>query len=343
MLKYKGGINMKKRNASFSAFGWDFQVNAAIVLMLENIEEVDKVRVEGTTEDIELTLTSGKKIYSQAKSVVNASNDFSNVRGKMSDALESLADAYKVGDSKQLIYVTNSPNPFNDESTRSVFYGASKRSFNDLPSSCRETIEKMVSQLADGLDTNQLLVRVIPFETDDLTERYKEVKRVVDEFIYEVAPNYPGMGRQVLEIWQKELFQNATQKNIELTISKKQLVWTIIVLTTDVEKNESEYLEEVDSCDYHEIVRTYKNLINTCTERFEFATKIISDYNTYEYQGRTKDKLYDFINNQWENYLDEFEDNQIDEEIKEQIIKIILFNVLKQKWTVNSIKKKVKL
>ena len=90
---------MKKRNASFSAFGWDFQVNAAIVLMLENIEEVDKVRVEGATEDIELTLTSGKKIYSQAKSVVNASNDFSNVRGKMSDALESLADAYKVGDS----------------------------------------------------------------------------------------------------------------------------------------------------------------------------------------------------------------------------------------------------
>lgn len=88
---------MKKRNASFSAFGWDFQINAAIVLMLENITEVNKVRVEGATEDIELTLDNGEKIYSQAKSVVRANDDFSNVKKKMNDALESLTDAYKMG------------------------------------------------------------------------------------------------------------------------------------------------------------------------------------------------------------------------------------------------------
>lgn len=334
---------MKKRNASFSAFGWDFQINAAIVLMLENIAEVDNVRVEGVTEDIEITLVNGKKIYSQAKSVVNASNDFSNVRSKMKDALESLADAYKMGDSKQLIYVTNSPNPFNDDTTRSVFYGATKRCFKDLPNTCKETIEDMVSRLDDSIDTEQLIVRVIPFETDDLSERYKEIKRVVDDFVYEVAPNHPGMGKEVLDIWQKELFQNATQTNVELTISKKQLVWTIIVLTADVEKNESEYLEEIDSCDYNEVVRGYKSLINTCTERFELATRIISDYSDYEFNGKAKEKLSDFINTQWRNYLDELDANQIDEDVKEQIIKIILFNVLKQKWTVNSIKKKVNL
>ena len=112
----------------------------------------------------------------------------------------------------------------------------------------------MTEQLSESIDLNQLVIRVIPFETDDLTERYKEVKRVVDDFVYEVAPNYLGIGKQVLDIWQKDLFQNATQRNIELTISKKQLVWTIIVLTTDVEKNESEYLDEIDCCDYQEIV-----------------------------------------------------------------------------------------
>lgn len=57
---------MKKRNASFSAFGWDFQINAAIVLMLENITEVNKVRVEGATEDIELTLDNGEKIFGES-------------------------------------------------------------------------------------------------------------------------------------------------------------------------------------------------------------------------------------------------------------------------------------
>ena len=58
---------MGDRNASPSAFGWDFQVNAAILLMLENIREADKVRVEGADEDIEITLKDKTKIYFQVK------------------------------------------------------------------------------------------------------------------------------------------------------------------------------------------------------------------------------------------------------------------------------------
>ena len=42
------------RNATPSSFGWDFQINAAIVLMLENIKTIKSVRVEGKKEDIEL-------------------------------------------------------------------------------------------------------------------------------------------------------------------------------------------------------------------------------------------------------------------------------------------------
>ncbi len=34
---------MANRNASATLFGWDFQVNAAIVLMLENIKSVNKM------------------------------------------------------------------------------------------------------------------------------------------------------------------------------------------------------------------------------------------------------------------------------------------------------------
>lgn len=43
---------MKSSNASASAFGWDFQSNAAIMLMLKNIEKASKVKVEGQTEDV---------------------------------------------------------------------------------------------------------------------------------------------------------------------------------------------------------------------------------------------------------------------------------------------------
>ena len=61
---------MKSTNASSSAFGWDFQSNAAIMLMLKNIDKATKVKVEGQTEDIEITFTNGKMLMSQVKSVV---------------------------------------------------------------------------------------------------------------------------------------------------------------------------------------------------------------------------------------------------------------------------------
>lgn len=52
---------MSSRNASPSAFGWDFQVNSALLLMLENIKEAKRVRVEGADEDIEITLQDQSK------------------------------------------------------------------------------------------------------------------------------------------------------------------------------------------------------------------------------------------------------------------------------------------
>lgn len=70
----------RSRRADAVVFGFDFQVNAAIVLFLENIEEVEKICLEGNYEDIELELSSGKMILAQAKAVEKASSDFANVR-----------------------------------------------------------------------------------------------------------------------------------------------------------------------------------------------------------------------------------------------------------------------
>ena len=44
----------KSRRANAVLFGFDFQVNAAIVLMIENIEDLKSLRLEGNIEDIEL-------------------------------------------------------------------------------------------------------------------------------------------------------------------------------------------------------------------------------------------------------------------------------------------------
>ena len=103
---------MENRNASASAFGWDFQANAAILLMLENIQEAEKVRVEGKDEDIEITLADKTKIYSQVKAVIKP-DDYSHVIAKLTAALETMNQAASNGDGCLYTYITNSPNPFN--------------------------------------------------------------------------------------------------------------------------------------------------------------------------------------------------------------------------------------
>jgi hypothetical protein len=84
---------MKSTNASASAFGWDFQSNAAIMLMLKNIKVATAVKVEGKTEDIEITLDNGNTIYSQTKAVFDPYNDFGNVIAKLKAGLKTLNSA----------------------------------------------------------------------------------------------------------------------------------------------------------------------------------------------------------------------------------------------------------
>lgn len=86
---------MRDRRAHAVLFGFDFQVNAAIILMLENIKELKSLRLEGEKEDIELTLENGEKILAQAKSVERASSDFSNVRKNLRKALTTLSEGTK--------------------------------------------------------------------------------------------------------------------------------------------------------------------------------------------------------------------------------------------------------
>lgn len=96
---------MRDRRAHSVLFGFDFQVNAAIVLMLENIKELNSLRLEGNEEDIELTLEGNRKILVQAKSVENASSDFSNVRANLKKALMTLSEGTQKVDAKQLIFL----------------------------------------------------------------------------------------------------------------------------------------------------------------------------------------------------------------------------------------------
>lgn len=98
---------MGSRRADAVLFGFDFQRNAAIILMLDNIKNFQALRLEGNDEDIELTMQDGRRILAQAKAVVNSSSDFSHVRANLKKALTSLSDGAQDPNVERLIFITN--------------------------------------------------------------------------------------------------------------------------------------------------------------------------------------------------------------------------------------------
>jgi hypothetical protein len=328
-------------NASHVPFGWDFQVNAAIVFFVENIKDVRRVRIEGASEDIELELNSGKYVFAQAKSVVRES-DVHNVRGKLYSALETLDVASKPGNVEKFVYVTNSPNPFAIEKTMGSFVDRTIRKFDELPQECQEIIEKrMKSKSYENLDLAKFEVHVIPFFTDNEIERYKIVMRTIERLTYKI--NESGMSAQLHRTW-KEMFSfNSSQSDTSLTLTKNQLIWPIIVIKSEVTEN-SQIFDEYDSAEVDEILRKYREFIDDRVEHIEFSMTVVNRFSQYssETSGSRKEKIEKFIETHYKCYLTELGLSEADP-FGEILVKLILDRVLKNRLLIERIREEVNL
>lgn len=59
--------------------------------MIKNVKNTESIKVEGKTEDIELKLDNGKRIYAQAKSNQHPNCDFRNVISALTKSLKALS------------------------------------------------------------------------------------------------------------------------------------------------------------------------------------------------------------------------------------------------------------
>lgn len=150
------------RNASASAFGWQFQINIAIYLMIKYFGKFKEMKIEGEKEDIEISLNNRKKIYAQAKSKQNINDgDTSSYSTKLRKALESLSDVND-NDSENLIYISNlEPNPLN--SGTNEFELVSFFKYNELSLASKEKIDIQLNQLQKNINRDKLIIAKVPF------------------------------------------------------------------------------------------------------------------------------------------------------------------------------------
>ena len=334
---------MANRRASSVVFGFDFQVNAAIILMLENISDLKSLRLEGDNEAIDLTLNNNQHILAQAKAVVNSSSDFHNVRRNLQNALVSLSEACQKVDAKQLILITNSPNPFNDDGSRSIFWQPTHREFATLPPSAQAIVTGYLKDIPTPLDLDKFTVQVFPFETDNDSERYKAVMKVIDDFIGDLNINIPGLGKRLLEIWHWDIFTNGGKANAAIQLDKKNIIWPIIVIATDIDKCDDDFLNQFDPAVYDEIAHHYKDTIDNCCERIEFFTRVLSDYNSFHGSKRASERMNEFVEQTWRDYYEEFSVPGMDVETQEGLTKVVLYNIVRRRITIDKIKRGVNL
>ena len=329
----------RSSNATASAFGWDFQSNAAIMLMLENIERASKVKVEGENEDVEITFSDGKMLMAQAKAVVDH-NDVSFVINKLEAALKTLDKASKITDVEQLVYITNSPNPFNDAATMFKFSSPFNTApFSELPPSCQQTINDICTANGYIPDTSMLTVCVLQFHGKSEDERYKVLQSHIWEFLNELGARSVST-KQILLLWQHSFAVNATQKTAVIT--KESMVWPIIAILCEVSEDDTE-LGDYDSSDVAEILQKYRAVINNNSERFEFISRVLSDFYEFHPELKSKERVNRFISEKWMDYKSDFDLKNADSDIEKMVICLTISNVLKKRREIAKIKSRVKL
>lgn len=330
----------KSKRAHSVVFGFDFQVNAAIVLMLENVLDMCALRLEGNHEDIDLELADGNHILAQAKSVVESSSDFRNVRKNLRNALKSLSLGAKGVNVEELILITNSPNPFDEDISKGIFLGPpAHRSYSSLPPSTQKIIDTYLTEISDPLDLSKFSIQTLPFETDIDSERYKYVAHEIENFIGRLDLNISGLGQKILGIWHWDIFVNGTKKDATIRLKKKDIMWPIMVIATDINRCDDEFLEQFEPGDYDEIVHHYEATINSCCERYEFFVRVLTDYNNYQHTGSPSKRCLDFVEDKWKDYFDEFSISGIDEEIQVGLTKIVLYNIVRRRRAIEKIKR----
>ena len=330
--------------AAPSLFGWDFQVNAAIAILIDNIGDVDKVRLEGSKQDIEITLSNKEKIYAQAKSVERA-GDYTNVKNHLTDALNSLNNtACDTKDAvKQFIYITNSENPMGNYNTISQFIGPYIRQpYSNLTDKAKEIIENSLRKAEKevAIDRDKLYVYVLQFQNGvSEKDRYSNIKRIVDEFVETVLENRNGIGGKVLDVWQKELLLNGSVSNTCITLDKKQFSWIIVVKALENSLLENSFYNKFDISEVQTVQSYFSDVINNSTVRFELLTRVLTDFNNFEPSDRSQ-KTVEFIDQCWKNYREEFSLEKLTSSTQEILIKSIMARIIYQATTINTMKVK---
>ena len=163
-----------------------------------------------------------------------------------------------------------------------------------------------------------------------------------NEFLHAVGIGDRGLGAYILEIWQHAFTMNASQPDTSLSISKKEMIWPLIVSICGIDAEDALFAD-CDEGDIEDIRHRYNAIIHNNTERFEFATRVLSEYNAFNTNMKSNERTKLFIETHWNDYQESFDIPYAEQDILETIVKLTISNVIKRRRKIIEIKSGVNL
>lgn len=320
-------------NASPSAYGWCFQVGAGITLMLDNMNKFISLKMEGATDDIELTLDTGK-IYAQAKSVTQI-GDQRNAATNLTNALRTLSQASNQSDVVQLIYITNIINPLSSKISSAFQYGGNYE-FSILPVDAQNRILKKTS---NDFPTEKFNLHILNFfgEGDN---KFDSVKNKISDFLRDAIDD-PSYSKRLLDSWFETFMVNATDKpdkQKKLELKKKDIIYPVIVLIIDHPIKEEEFRKVSDYDDYDGICQMFRKIIYEKICDFQFISEVLGDFLSKRNLIINKANYpYEFVKNEWGNFRSKFSVIK-NVELQEALTKLILLTVIIHRRKVDKVR-----
>lgn len=342
--------SFSKSNAVSSTFGFEFQALVGLVLLLENLENVNRFSIEGPLEDVELELNNGKYIYAQVKSkeketIVRKSNF-----EKLKEGLKTLNEDSKQGDAQQLIYVSNTYYPLG---TNKIFdslwlHSSSKSKYSYTDEVLKNVLPERLKCIfntytAENPKFKKELFSIYFYKFlnySDPYTKYEVFYQEIQRYISKIGDQYSKFYKEIYDRWYTLIRQSETCRN---DYSKEDFLWQLVELLSARISEESflEYLD-IDDEEFDEIIQTYKVVLENIEGRFELSNKIINKFQEMkksdELGDDRKQKIFIFIDRYWKSFKDEIflSDNENDEEI---IVKYAIWKIIANKRLINKVRK----
>ena len=327
------------RNASPSAYGWCFQVGAGISLVLDYVRDFTHLKMEGKSDDIELSFGEGKKLYAQAKSVTQI-GDQSNAGKNFSNALKVLSADELNGDAVKLVYITNIINPLSSKMTSAYQFGLNY-DFSILP---KDDQKKVIVKGGKNFPVDKFQLQILHFFGEG-KDRFQKIKEKINEFL-RASIGDASLSSLLLDSWFTTFMINASDKpdNVKsLNLPKKDIIYPLIAILIDPPISELEFSKVCDYEDYAEVEQEFRKTIYETTCDYEFIAQVLGDF--IDKRKTSNDKAnykYEFIKNDWRNYENDFT-NITNDEKRQALVKILLLTIITRNNIINDIKTAVNL